>query len=150
MFVQEIIANYLFLSRCVVFIFQFISKATAKRREFILKTTELAKKLVKYLPIDSAVDQMAKRFIHESLPPCLTEAERERSIHGHGERWNEEKNRVEQIGEIEPDTGIKLIRRNCLRYSLLVLFTAVLLMLVFFHVISQKNPRKSVKFCKIS
>lgn len=30
-------------------------------------------KLVDYLPIDDAVDQMATRYIHESLPPCLTE-----------------------------------------------------------------------------
>ena len=79
------------------------------------KTHLLVKKLIKYLPIDAAVDQMAKRYIHESLPPFLTETEKSRSIHGHGERWNEAKNQVEHIGEIEPDTEIKLIRKNCLR-----------------------------------
>ena len=43
-------------------------------------------------------------------------AEKARSIHGHGEKWNAEKNRVEDIAEMEPDTAIKLIRKNCLRY----------------------------------
>jgi hypothetical protein len=73
------------------------------------------KKLTKYLPIHDAVDQMAKTFIHESLPPCFTMNENSRSIHGHGETWNPQKNKVDNIGEIEPDTTIKLIRRNCLR-----------------------------------
>lgn len=75
----------------------------------------LVKELVQYLPIDAAVDQMAKEFIHQSLPPCFTEDEKSRSIHNHGERWNSKKNRVENISEIEPDTSIKLIRRNCIR-----------------------------------
>ncbi len=75
----------------------------------------LVRKLIKYLPIDSAVDQLSKRFIHESLPPCFTEAERATSIHGHGETWNEKTNRVENITEMEPDSAIKLIRQNCLR-----------------------------------
>ncbi len=73
------------------------------------------KKLVKYLPINDAVDQLAKTYIHESLPPCLTNSEKSRSIHGHGESWNPLKNKVDNIGEIEPDTSIKLIRHNCIR-----------------------------------
>lgn len=75
----------------------------------------LVKKLIKYLPIDAAVDQMAKRYIHESLPPCLTSVEKNHSIHGNGECWNEKLNQVTQIAEMEPDTAIKLIRKNCLR-----------------------------------
>ncbi len=75
----------------------------------------MIKKLIKYAPIDSAVDQMGKQFIHDSLPPCLNEFEKSRSIHGHGEKWNEKKGRVDNIAEIEPDTAIKLLRRNCLR-----------------------------------
>ena len=49
------------------------NKETKERTEFRKKTVELFKKLIKHLPIDAGVDQMAKRFIHESLPPCLTE-----------------------------------------------------------------------------
>ena len=96
-------------------------------------------KLVQYAPLDSAVDQMGKSFITDSMPPCLNESqypiwliyflskwrygvsvivflgEKSHSIHGHGETWNEEKNRVDKIAEFEPDTSVKLIRRNCLR-----------------------------------
>jgi bifunctional lysine-specific demethylase and histidyl-hydroxylase NO66 len=90
-------------------------KPSNDRVQFKDKVEKLVKKLVKYLPIDATADQMAKNYIHESLPPCFTDAEKSRSIHGHGEKWNEQKNRVENIAEMEPDTAIKLIRKNCLR-----------------------------------
>ena len=61
------------------------------------------------MPLDAAVDQMGKQFIHDSLPPCLNQSEMSRSIHGNGEKWNSKKMRVENIAEIEPDTAIKLI-----------------------------------------
>jgi len=85
------------------------------KKDFINKTGNLIKNLIKYAPIDSAVDQMAKQFLHDSLPPCLSESEKSRSIHGNGEKWNNKKNRVDNVIELEPDTSIKLIRRNCLR-----------------------------------
>ena len=85
------------------------------RQNFFDKTVKLMKKLVNYMPLDAAVDQMGKQFIHDSLPPCLNESERARSILGNGEKWNAKKMRVENIAEIEPDTAIKLIRRNCVR-----------------------------------
>lgn len=98
-------------------------KETNDRVKFNNKTANLVKNLVKYLPIDAAVDQMAKEFIHQSLPPYFSENEKTRSIHGHGERWNPDKNKVEHISEIEPDTAIKLIRKNCLRYSKIIEFS---------------------------
>lgn len=52
---------------------------------------------------------MNKNFV------CKNIDETEHSIHGHGEKWNEERNCVEKIAEIEPDTSIKLLRRNCVR-----------------------------------
>lgn len=85
------------------------------KKDFVCKTSDLISKLINYAPIDSAVDQMAKQFLHESLPPCLSESEKMRSIHGNGEKWNVKKNRVDNVIELEPDTSIKLIRRNCLR-----------------------------------
>nr|QDF21452.1 bifunctional lysine-specific demethylase and histidyl-hydroxylase NO66-like protein isoform X1 [Brachionus koreanus] len=93
----------------------FEDNETENQKKFRNKTSMLVKELVQYLPIDAAVDQMAKEFIHQSLPPCFTEDEKSRSIHNHGEKWNSKKNRVENISEIEPDTSIKLIRRNCIR-----------------------------------
>jgi bifunctional lysine-specific demethylase and histidyl-hydroxylase NO66 len=95
----------------------FDSKTTNDRKEFIKKTENLIKNLVKFAPIDAAVDQMAKQYIGDSLPPFFNASEKSRSIHGHGERWNPKKNRVDNISEIEPDTSIKLIRRNCLRFK---------------------------------
>ena len=42
-------------------------------------------------------------------------AERMRSIHGSGARWNSTVKRVEGTVEIEPDTRIKLIRKGVVR-----------------------------------
>lgn len=47
----------------------------------------------------------------------FSKAEKSHSIHGHGEKWNENKCRVENISEIGPDTAIKLIRKNCMRLA---------------------------------
>lgn len=90
-------------------------EVTDDRKKFIDKTAKLIKKLINYIPIDAAVDQMAKQYLHDSMPPCLNESEKLRSIHGNGEKWNANKMRVEHIAEIEPDTAIKIIRRNSLR-----------------------------------
>lgn len=92
-------------------------KITEDRKKFFDKTARLIKKLIDYVPIDAAVDQMGKQFIHDSLPPCLNESEQSRSIHGNGEKWNDQKMRVENIVEIEPDTAVKLVRRNCMRLA---------------------------------
>ncbi|CAF0898292.1 unnamed protein product [Brachionus calyciflorus] len=93
----------------------FEDKETEDRTKFKTKAGQLVKGLIDYLPIDAAVDQFAKDFIHQTLPPFFTKDEKSRSIHDHGERWNSDNNRVENIAEIEPDTSIKIIRKNCLR-----------------------------------
>ena len=48
-------------------------KISKDRTLFKDKCEKLVKKLVKYLPIDAAADQMAKSYIHESLPPCFSD-----------------------------------------------------------------------------
>jgi lysine-specific demethylase/histidyl-hydroxylase NO66 len=53
--------------------FEDTMKASKDRIQFKEKCDKLVKKLVKYLPIDAAADQMAKQYLHESLPPCFTE-----------------------------------------------------------------------------
>lgn len=91
-------------------------KKQKDRKEFFNTITYLSEKLIRqYLPIGAASDQMAKRYIHDSLPPYLSNFEKMRSIHGNGEKWNEDKNRVDCAVEIQPETEIKLIRKNCLR-----------------------------------
>jgi len=42
-----------------------------KRIEFISKLKMLADKIFSYAPVDAAADQMAKEYLHDSLPPHL-------------------------------------------------------------------------------
>ena len=54
------------------------NKESTKRDEFIERVTRLASKVVTKVAIDSGVDEMGKRFIHDTLPPYLTQSESER------------------------------------------------------------------------
>lgn len=86
-----------------------------QRKSFLRKIQQLMTKLISYAPVDAACDQMAKQFIHDSLPPVLSEAEKACSVHGDGERWDKSKSCVVGIAEMEPDTQIKIIRKGVLR-----------------------------------
>ena len=59
------------------------NEKSTKRTEFIERVTELASKVVTSVAIDSGVDQMGKRFIHDTLPPYLTPSESDRYILNH-------------------------------------------------------------------
>ena len=51
-------------------------QSTPGRQEFLSKISNLMGKIVeKYCPVDAACDQMGKQFLHDSLPPVLTEGE---------------------------------------------------------------------------
>ena len=81
---------------------------------------KLSKKVIEnYLPVDGALDQFGKKFLEDSLPPFLSKNEKNRSIHGSGEKWNSYNKEVDSISEIEPFTNIRLIKRNCIRYIIL-------------------------------
>lgn len=43
-----------------------------RRAEFLSHAGALMKKLVGYAPVDAAVDQKARDFMHDCLPPMLT------------------------------------------------------------------------------
>ncbi|XP_012285002.1 ribosomal oxygenase 1 [Orussus abietinus] len=83
------------------------------RKKIIEKTKELLKNLIKHIDIDKAADEMAKRHIHDFLPPVPTSEELVCSIHDGGEIMSNGKvvNRV----EIEPTTKIRLLRAHCIR-----------------------------------
>ncbi|XP_052768522.1 ribosomal oxygenase 1-like isoform X2 [Mya arenaria] len=86
------------------------------REEFLKKVTGLMKMMVeRYLPTDAACDQLGKQFIHDSLPPFLSQGEKQCSIHGHGEQWDAATNSVKGNMEMEPDSMVKLVRKGCLR-----------------------------------
>lgn len=67
------------------------------------------------IQMDNSVDALARKFMHDSLPPVLTAEEQLTTISEQGERWNSELNRVSNVVELEPDTRIRLLRRHCLR-----------------------------------
>ncbi|CAN7999670.1 unnamed protein product [Ixodes hexagonus] len=83
-----------------------------RREAFLAKARSLFDRLWDFLPVDAAADQMVKAHLHEALPPVISQEERERSVHG-GERWHD--GRVVDVQELEPDTAVRLVRRNAVR-----------------------------------
>lgn len=51
---------------------------SVQRNQFMTKVKNLMGKLFQYAPVDSAADQMGKRFMHTALPPYLMSQESNR------------------------------------------------------------------------
>ena len=51
---------------------------SSKRKKFIGRITDLISRSITNASVDNGVDQMGKRFIHDSLPPYLTPSESKR------------------------------------------------------------------------
>ncbi|XP_030052384.1 ribosomal oxygenase 1 isoform X2 [Microcaecilia unicolor] len=86
----------------------------SRRISFIQKIQSLIKKLAECAPIDIAVDQKAKEFLHDCLPPMLTKAERAHTVHGIPARW--ENGAVQDTDvQMERDTLIRLLRHGIIR-----------------------------------
>lgn len=58
-----------------------------RRTAFMEKVRVLVARLGHFAPVDAVADQRAKDFIHDSLPPVLTEREKALSVHGLPVRW---------------------------------------------------------------
>ncbi|XP_012782145.2 ribosomal oxygenase 1 [Ochotona princeps] len=58
-----------------------------RRAAFMEKVRVLVSRLGHFAPVDAVADQRAKDFIHDSLPPVLTDRERALSVHGLQVRW---------------------------------------------------------------
>ena len=54
---------------------------SSKRDEFSTRIIELASRMITNGSIDNGVDQMGKKFVHDSLPPYLTPSESKRYCH---------------------------------------------------------------------
>ncbi|NXH12251.1 RIOX1 oxygenase, partial [Bucco capensis] len=86
----------------------------SRRTAFMEKVQSLIKKLVDYAPIDAAVDQRAKLFLHDCLPPVLTQSEKAQSVYGFPARWQD-------VGPcdvdilITKDTEVRLLRHGIVR-----------------------------------
>nr|XP_010961563.1 PREDICTED: bifunctional lysine-specific demethylase and histidyl-hydroxylase NO66 [Camelus bactrianus] len=58
-----------------------------RRTAFMEKVRVLVARLGHFAPVDAVADQRAKDFIHDSLPPVLTDRERALSVYGLPVRW---------------------------------------------------------------
>lgn len=84
-----------------------------KRSMFGKKLANLMSRLLGYIPVDEVADKMAAKFMHDCLPPCLTEFEKMHGVWNSGAQWNQ--NEVVNSKEIELSTQIKLIRYGVAR-----------------------------------
>ncbi|XP_024912687.1 ribosomal oxygenase 1 isoform X2 [Cynoglossus semilaevis] len=85
-----------------------------RREKFFARIETLLKKLKYYAPVDAAVDQKAKDFLHDCLPPVLTPDELATSVQGASVSW--EGGRVVHRGaQINSKTRVRLLRAGCAR-----------------------------------
>lgn len=89
----------------------------ADRESFRDRLRSLLVKLAEFVDADEAADKMGKKFMHQALPPVLTTAEKETSIHGAGEHWSAESNTVEDSVDIALETQIRLMRYGVARLA---------------------------------
>ncbi|XP_054828196.1 ribosomal oxygenase 1 [Eublepharis macularius] len=85
-----------------------------RRTAFIKKVHALIAKLINYAPVDAAVDQKAKDFFHDCLPPVLTESEKACSVYGLPARW--ENGDVQDVDvPFRENTKVRLLRYGIVR-----------------------------------
>lgn len=85
-----------------------------RRVRFFSKIESLMKRLFNYAPVDASVDQKAKDFLHDCLPPVLSPEELASSVLGAPTRW--EDGRVKDVGvHITTQTQVRILRAGCAR-----------------------------------
>lgn len=89
-------------------------KDDPRRTKFFSRIETLMKKLTTYAPVDAAVDQKAREFLHDCLPPVLTPEELVSSVQGAPARW--ECGQVMDAGaQITTETRVRVLRAGCAR-----------------------------------
>nr|XP_046229287.1 ribosomal oxygenase 1 [Scatophagus argus] len=89
-------------------------KDDPRRTKFFSQIDSLMKKLTNYAPVDAAVDQKARDFLHDCLPPMLTPEELGSSVRGARTRW--ERGQVKDVGaHITAQTRVRVLRAGCAR-----------------------------------
>ncbi|XP_075939847.1 ribosomal oxygenase 1 [Anarhichas minor] len=89
-------------------------KDDPRRTKFFSRIECLMKKLATYSPVDAAVDQKARAFLHDCLPPMLTPEELSSSVQGASARW--ECGQVMDVGaKITTQTKVRVLRAGCAR-----------------------------------
>uniref|UniRef100_A0ACB8FM41 Ribosomal oxygenase 1 n=1 Tax=Sphaerodactylus townsendi TaxID=933632 RepID=A0ACB8FM41_9SAUR len=85
-----------------------------RRDAFMRKLHTLITQLVNYAPVDAAVDEKAKGFFHDCLPPVLTETEKALSVYGLPARW--ENGDVQDVDvPFNAKTQVRLVRYGIVR-----------------------------------
>uniref|UniRef100_G3W9N5 Bifunctional lysine-specific demethylase and histidyl-hydroxylase n=1 Tax=Sarcophilus harrisii TaxID=9305 RepID=G3W9N5_SARHA len=85
-----------------------------RRGPFLEKVQRLLARLGQYAPVDAVADQRAKGFLHDCLPPVLSEKERALSVHGLPARW--EAGQAWDVGaKITFATQVRLLRHGLTR-----------------------------------
>ncbi|XP_051510283.1 ribosomal oxygenase 1 [Myxocyprinus asiaticus] len=89
-------------------------KEDPRRDKFIAHVQGLVKKLADFAPVDAAVDQKARDFLYDCLPPVLTAEEKASSVYGAPARWGD--GEAIDVGvQIKGQTQIRLIRAGAAR-----------------------------------
>ncbi|XP_055923296.1 bifunctional lysine-specific demethylase and histidyl-hydroxylase NO66 [Eupeodes corollae] len=87
---------------------------TRERKDFLRKCRDLISKSLQEMPIDQAVDQLAKKFQHEALPPNISDAERSLTVFGCKNKVDSKGNWVSGYN-INSMTKVRLLRANIMR-----------------------------------
>ncbi|XP_066553589.1 ribosomal oxygenase 1 [Amia ocellicauda] len=93
---------------------QHSEKVDPRRSEFTAKVKRLFRKMAEFAPVDAGVDQKAKDFLHDCLPPALTEEEKVNGVHGARTRWEEGDARYVTM-HMTGKSRIRLIREGVAR-----------------------------------
>ncbi|XP_058116950.1 bifunctional lysine-specific demethylase and histidyl-hydroxylase NO66 [Anopheles coustani] len=90
-------------------------EVTTERRRLIVRIRAMFDKLFSDTAIDAAVDQLAKRFQHDALPPLVDYTEWNDTVYGAGNYEFRPDGTVECVRPIEEQSSVRLLRRNILR-----------------------------------
>ncbi|XP_055042108.2 ribosomal oxygenase 1 isoform X1 [Misgurnus anguillicaudatus] len=93
---------------------QYSEKEDPRRDKFMAHVQGLMKKLVHFAPVDAAVDQKAREFLHDCLPPMLTAEEHASSVYGAPVRWGDGEALNVNV-QIKGQTQIRLVRAGAAR-----------------------------------
>ncbi|XP_065364989.1 bifunctional lysine-specific demethylase and histidyl-hydroxylase NO66 isoform X2 [Calliphora vicina] len=92
--------------------------STKERADLTKKVTQLMHKCMRDMPLqeimDAGMDQLAKKFQHEALPPEVLPAEKLRTVFGSRSRTNERGECVCDY-DIDERTNVRLLRGNIMR-----------------------------------
>ncbi|XP_078489978.1 ribosomal oxygenase 1-like [Ciona intestinalis] len=86
-----------------------------KRRAFMGKISDLFRRLADKVDVDAAADEHGINFLHDAMPPYMTQDEKSRTIHGCDVGMKSPGTPTHYICDIDEKTRIRVLRKNALR-----------------------------------